>query len=216
MYKYKVKLPMAAIHSGRGAEVILTAGLIADLEMTPEDRHVTHVHFRVDGVKYMCAPQVWGDCVDRYVEAKVEVQVESYEESEFFKALHGSLEEAVEIKQQVYNQHPVLPAVNEDEFDTFEEKMKHSVADAVARLYEINDRYVRDFHIRIFSDGSMQILESDQADAEIVVEFGDEQGFVSGDVHGNIQKWVDMIMDVGFVDHVINHKTSFAARYNLR
>ena len=80
----------------------------------------------------------------------------------------------------------------------------------------VSPNNVRDFHIRIFSDGSMQILESDEADAEIVVEFGDEQGFVVGDVYGNIQKWVDMIMDVGFVDYVINHKTSFAARYNLR
>ena len=106
--------------------------------------------------------------------------------------------------------------VHRDEFDTFEEKMKHSVADAVARLYQINDRYVRDFQIRLFSDGSMQIRESDEVDADVVVEFGDEQGFVVGDVHGNIQKWVDMIMDVGFVDHIINHKTSFAARYNLR
>ena len=216
MYKYKIKLPMAAIMFNPDGDntdfnVTLNVGLIADLKSTPTDHASTRVHFCIDGVKYMCAPQVWGDCVDRYVEAKVEVPVESHEESEFFQALQGSLEEAVEIKLSNRNS-----AANEDEFDTFEEKMKHSVADAVARLYEVNDRYVRDFHIRIFSDGSMQILESDQADAEIVMEFGDEQGFVVGDVHGNIQKWVDMIMDVGFVDHVINHKTSFAARYNLR
>ncbi len=221
MYKYKIKLPMAAIMCNPDGDntdfnVILNVGLILDLKSTPSDVPSTRVHFDVDGIQYMCAPQVWGDCVDRYVEAKVEVPVESHEESEFFQALQGSLEEAVEIKQQVYNQHPVLPAVNEDEFDTFEEKMKYSVADAVARLYQINDRYVRDFQIRLFSDGSMQIRESDEVDAEIVMEFGDEQGFVVGDIHGNIQKWVDMIMDVGFIDHIINHKTSFAARYNLR
>ena len=168
----------------------------------------------------MCAEQVFIDCTKPLVEAKVEVPVESVEESEFFGSLKQSLEQAVEIKQNtnsdIYNQHVVQPASNDEQFDTFEEKLKHTVADAVARLYQINDRYVRDFQIRLFSDGSMQIRESDEVDAEIVMEFGDDQGFVVGDVHGNIQKWVDMIMDVGFIDHIINHKTSFAARYNLR
>ena len=216
MYKYKIKLPMAAIMCNPDGDnidfnVTLNVGLILDLKSTPSDVPSTRVHFDVDGIQYMCAPQVWGDCVERYVEQKVEVPVESVEESEFFQALQGSLEEAVEIKLSNRNS-----AANDDEFDTFEEKMKHSVADAVARLYQINDRYVRDFQIRLFSDGSMQIRESDEVDADVVVEFGDEQGFVVGDIHGNIQKWVDMIMDVGFIDHIINHKTSFAARYNLR
>ena len=228
MYKYKIKLPMAAIMCNPDGDntdfnVTLNVGLIIDLKSTPSDVPSTRVHFDVDGIQYMCAPQVWGDCVERIrevkVEVAVEVPVESIEESEFFQALQGSLEQAVEIKlgkSDIYNHHKVEVASNDEEYDTFEEKMKYSVADAVARLYEINDRYVRDFQIRLFSDGSMQLRESDEVDAEIVMEFGDEQGFVVGDVHGNIQKWVDMIMDVGFVDYVINHKTSFAARYNLR
>ena len=218
MYKFTVVSPMAAIRLISGEEdehVTLTVG---DVLVTSQFHqvHDGRIIFQCYNLDYMCAEQVFIDCTKPLVESKVEVPVESHEESEFFQALQGSLKEAVEIKQQVYNQHPVLPAVNEDEFDTFEEKMKHTVADAVARLYQINDRYVRDFQIRLFSDGSMQIRESDEVDAEIVMEFGDDQGFVVGDVHGNIQKWVDMIMDVGFIDHIINHKTSFAARYNLR
>lgn len=226
MYKYKVKTPMAAIRLGKNQmeeHVTLLMGDVLHITSTPADGPHTYVHFQCLNIDYMCAPQVWGDCVERIhevkVEVAVEVPVESIEESEFFQALQGSLEQAVEIKlgkSDIYNHHKVEVASNDEEYDTFEEKMKYSVADAVARLYEINDRYVRDFQIRLFSDGSMQLRESDEVDAEIVMEFGDEQGFVVGDVHGNIQKWVDMIMDVGFVDYVINHKTSFAARYNLR
>ena len=222
MYKFTVVSPMAAIRliSGEeGEHVTLTVG---DVLVTSQFHqvHDGRIIFQCYNLDYMCAEQVFIDCTKPLVESKVEVPVESVEEFEFFGSLKQSLEQAVEIKQNtnsdIYNQHVVQPASNDEQFDTFEEKLKHTVADAVARLYQINDRYVRDFQIRLFSDGSMQIRESDEVDAEIVMEFGDDQGFVVGDVHGNIQKWVDMIMDVGFIDHIINHKTSFAARYNLR
>ena len=218
MAKWKIKTPMAAIRIRTSESCTLVPGEVIDV--LNEDH--AQIIFTLYNIEYQCASQILHDCASLFEipSKKAEVPVETSEESEFFLSLKGSLEQAVEIKQNtnsdIYNQHVVQPASNDEQFDTFEEKLKHTVADAVARLYQINDRYVRDFQIRLFSDGSMQIRESDEVDAEIVMEFGDDQGFVVGDVHGNIQKWVDMIMDVGFIDHIINHKTSFAARYNLR
>ena len=218
MAKWKIKTPMAAIRIRTSESCTLAPGEVIDV--LNEDH--AQIIFTLYNIEYQCASQILHDCASLFEipSKKAEVPVETSEESEFFLSLKGSLEQAVEISKNsysdIYNQHVVQPASNDEQFDTFEEKLKHTVADAVARLYQINDRYVRDFQIRLFSDGSMQIRESDEVDAEIVMEFGDDQGFVVGDVHGNIQKWVDMIMDVGFIDHIINHKTSFAARYNLR
>ena len=218
MAKWKIKTPMAAIRIRTSESCTLVPGVVIDV--LNEDH--AQIIFTLYNIEYQCASQILHDCASLFEipSKKAEVPVETSEESEFFLSLKGSLEQAVEISKNsysdIYNQHVVQPASNDEQFDTFEEKLKHTVADAVALLYQINDRYVRDFQIRLFSDGSMQIRESDEVDAEIVMEFGDDQGFVVGDVHGNIQKWVDMIMDVGFIDHIINHKTSFAARYNLR
>ena len=218
MAKWKIKTPMAAIRIRTSESCTLVPGEVIDV--VNEDH--AQIIFTLYNIDYQCASQILHDCASLFEipSKKAEVPMETSEESEFFLSLKGSLEQAVEISKNsysdIYNQHVVQPASNDEQFDTFEEKLKHTVADAVARLYQINDRYVRDFQIRLFSDGSMQIRESDEVDAEIVMEFGDDQGFVVGDVHGNIQKWVDMIMDVGFIDHIINHKTSFAARYNLR
>ena len=225
MSKWKVVLPMAAIrhpHNQSSEPVVLSVGeILSEMDFV----HGT-ARFSLYGMDYTCGIQVLHDCAIVFVppaKDKVEVTVETTEEAEAFAAIQ-SYKEGEQIEILLEGTDPdVLEslvsgryAANDDEFDDFEANMKYSVADAVARLYDINDRYVRDFQIRLFSDGSMQLRESDEVDAEIVMEFGDEQGFVVGDVHGNVQKWVNMIMDVGFVDYIINHKTSFAARYNLR
>lgn len=218
MAKWKIKTPMAAIRIRTSESCTLVPGEVIDV--INEDH--AQIIFTLYNIEYQCASQILHDCASLFEipSKKAEVPVETSEESEFFLSLKGSLEEAVEISKNsyshIYNQHEVQSASNDDQLDTFVSDEKRSVADAVQRLYDINDRYVRDFQIRLFSDGSMQIRESDEVDAEIVVEFADEQGFVVGDIHGNIQKWVDMIMDDGFVDHILNHKSSFAARYNLR
>ena len=218
MAKWKIKTPMAAIRIRTSESCTLAPGEVIDV--LNEDH--AQIIFTLYNIEYQCASQILHDCASLFEipSKKAEVPVETSEESEFFLSLKGSLEQAVEISKNsyshIYNQHEVQSASNDDQLDTFVSDEKHSVADAVQRLYDINDRYVRDFQIRLFSDGSMQIRESDEVDAEIVVEFADEQGFVVGDIHGNIQKWVDMIMDDGFVDHILNHKSSFAARYNLR
>lgn len=218
MAKWKIKTPMAAIRIRTSESCTLVPGEVIDV--LNEDH--AQIIFTLYNIEYQCASQILHDCASLFEipSKKAEVPVETSEESEFFLSLKGSLEQAVEISKNsyshIYNQHEVQSASNDDQLDTFVSDEKRSVADAVQRLYDINDRYVRDFQIRLFSDGSMQIRESDEVDAEIVVEFADEQGFVVGDIHGNIQKWVDMIMDDGFVDHILNHKSSFAARYNLR
>ena len=218
MAKWKIKTPMAAIRIRTSESCTLVPGEVIDV--INEDH--AQIIFTLYNIEYQCASQILHDCASLFEipSKKAEVPVETSEESEFFLSLKGSLEEAVEISKNsyshIYNQHEVQSASNDDQLDTFVSDEKRSVADAVQRLYDINDRYVRDFQIRLFSDGSMQIRESDEVDAEIVVEFADEQGFVVGDIHGNIQKWVDMIMDDGFVDYIFNHKSSFAARYNLR
>ena len=218
MAKWKIKTPMAAIRIRTSESCTLVPGEVIDV--LNEDH--AQIIFTLYNIEYQCASQILHDCASLFEipSKKAEVPVETSEESEFFLSLKGSLEQAVEISKNsyshIYNQHEVQSASNDDQLDTFVSDEKRSVADAVQRLYDINDRYVRDFQIRLFSDGSMQIRESDEVDAEIVVEFADEQGFVVGDIHGNIQKWVDMIMDDGFVDHILNHNSSFAARYNLR
>ena len=225
MAKWKIKTPMAAIRIRTSESCTLVPGEVIDV--LNEDH--AQIIFTLYNIEYQCASQILHDCASPFEipSKKVEVAVETHEESEFFVSLQGSLEQAVQIKKEsdieilVEGTDPdVLEALASGSWavndDTFVSDEKHSVANAVQRLYDINDRYVRDFHIRLFSDGSMQIRESDEVDAEIVVEFADEQGFVVGDIHGNIQKWVDMIMDDGFVDHILNHKSSFAARYNLR
>ena len=218
MAKWKIKTPMAAIRIRTSESCTLVPGEVIDV--LNEDH--AQIIFTLYNIEYQCASQILHDCASLFEipSKKAEVPVETSEESEFFLSLKGSLEQAVEISKNsyshIYNQHEVQSASNDDQLDTFVSDEKRSVADAVQRLYDINDRYVRDFQIRLFSDGSMQIRESDEVDAEIVVQFADEQGFVVGDIHGNIQKWVDMIMDDGFVDHILNHNSSFAARYNLR
>ena len=225
MAKWKIKTPMAAIRIRTSESCTLVPGEVIDV--LNEDH--AQIIFTLYNIVYQCASQILHDCASLFEipSKKAEVPVETSEESEFFLLLKGSLEQAVQIKKEsdieilVEGTDPdVLEALASGSWavndDTFVSDEKRSVADAVQRLYDINDRYVRDFQIRLFSDGSMQIRESDEVDAEIVVEFADEQGFVVGDIHGNIQKWVDMIMDDGFVDHILNHKSSFAARYNLR